>query len=68
MVRHEAAEALGAIATEDTTPTLKKFATDKEDVVRESCYVGALKQNKTNEKKLTKTTYLCLFLLLQHWM
>jgi len=40
MVRHEAAEALGNIATEETTPTLRDFAKDEETVVRESCLVA----------------------------
>jgi len=40
MVRHEAAEALGAIATEETTPTLHDFCKDAEAVVRESCMVA----------------------------
>jgi len=40
MVRHEAAEALGAIATEEALPTLKEFSKDKETVVRESCFVA----------------------------
>jgi len=40
MVRHEAAEALGAIATEETTPTLRDFSKDNEAVVRESCLVA----------------------------
>lgn len=30
MVRHEAAEALGSIATEPCLPVLSKYATDKE--------------------------------------
>ena len=40
MVRHEAAEALGSIATDECLPILKKFAQDKTRVVRESCEVG----------------------------
>ena len=40
MVRHEAAEALGSIATPECLPILKKFSQDKERVVRESCIVG----------------------------
>lgn len=40
MVRHEAAEALGSIADDKTLPFIKKYATDKEDVVRESCEVA----------------------------
>lgn len=40
MVRHEAAEALGAIATDEVLPVLQKFATDEEQVVRESAIVA----------------------------
>lgn len=40
MVRHEAAEALGSIATEEVLPVLKKFTNDKEDVVRQSALVA----------------------------
>ncbi|CAH1783772.1 unnamed protein product [Owenia fusiformis] len=40
MVRHECAEALGAIATEDCMNVLKKYATDKEQMVKESCEVA----------------------------
>ncbi|VVT55058.1 uncharacterized protein SAPINGB_P004406 [Magnusiomyces paraingens] len=40
MVRHEAAEALGSIATDDVLPILNKFAKDNERVVRESALVA----------------------------
>ncbi|KAI9021921.1 armadillo-type protein [Hyaloraphidium curvatum] len=40
MVRHECAEALGSIATDECRPVLAKFAADGERVVRESCIVG----------------------------
>lgn len=40
MVRHEAAEALGSIATEDVLQTLREFATKGPRVVRESCEVA----------------------------
>lgn len=40
MVRHEAAEALGAIATQDTFPVLKKLLQDKDQVVRDSAVVA----------------------------
>lgn len=40
MVRHEAAEALGSIATEDVLATLKEFSTKGPRVVRESCEVA----------------------------
>ncbi|KAK9455427.1 armadillo-type protein [Dipodascopsis uninucleata] len=40
MVRHEAAEALGSIATDECMPVLQKFLQDKERVVRESAVVA----------------------------
>lgn len=40
MVRHEAAEALGAIATTECTPILNDFLKDNHDVVKESCEVA----------------------------
>jgi len=40
MVRHEAAEALGAIATPDVVPVLKMYLNDPVDVVRESAIVA----------------------------
>lgn len=40
MVRHEAAEALGSIATPECLAILREFEDDPEDVVRESCLVA----------------------------
>lgn len=40
MVRHECAEALGSIATEECVATLVEFRRDPERVVRESCEVA----------------------------
>ncbi|CAO3624784.1 unnamed protein product [Mucor hiemalis] len=40
MVRHEAAEALGSIATPEVLSTLDSFKEDTEQVVRESCVVA----------------------------
>lgn len=40
MVRHESAEALGAIATPECFEILKKFLNDEKRVVRESCIVA----------------------------
>ncbi|CAJ0606568.1 unnamed protein product [Cylicocyclus nassatus] len=40
MVRHECAEALGAIATNECTAILQEYLEDKERVVRESCEVA----------------------------
>jgi hypothetical protein len=40
MVRHEATEAVGAIASVESVTILQKYLHDKEDVVRESCEVA----------------------------
>ncbi len=40
MVRHEAAEALGAVGGEDVEKILEGYLHDKEDVVQESCHVA----------------------------
>jgi deoxyhypusine monooxygenase len=40
MVRHEAAEALGSIATPDVLPALDRFRAQGPRVVRESCEVA----------------------------
>ena len=40
MVRHEAAESLGSIGTEEVMPILKRYVNDKERIVRESCIVA----------------------------
>lgn len=40
MVRHEAAEALGSIATDECTEILKRYLSDSRRVVRESCEVA----------------------------
>ncbi|KAM3964450.1 deoxyhypusine hydroxylase nero [Aphomia sociella] len=40
MVRHEAAEALGSIATDECTEVLKRYLNDPRTVVRESCEVA----------------------------
>jgi len=42
MVRHEAAEALGSIATPSVLESLKRFSSEEEksQVVRESCVVA----------------------------
>lgn len=40
MVRHECAEALGAIATDECTKILQEYVKDPETVVRESCEVA----------------------------
>lgn len=40
MVRHEAAEALGAIATDETIPLLEKFRHDPVVAIKDSCEVA----------------------------
>lgn len=40
MVRHECAEALGSVATDECTKILEKYLNDKEIVVKESCEVA----------------------------
>lgn len=40
MVRHEAAEALGSIASDEVLPVLKDFAKDQDEVVRDSAIVA----------------------------
>lgn len=40
MVRHECAEALGSLATDECINILNKYLHDKEQVVKESCEVA----------------------------
>ncbi len=40
MVRHECAEALGSVATDECMTILNKYLNDKENVVKESCEVA----------------------------
>ncbi|KAJ2331724.1 deoxyhypusine hydroxylase [Coemansia sp. RSA 2681] len=40
MVRHEAAEALGSVATPEVNDILAKFVNDPEPIVRDSCLVA----------------------------
>ncbi|VDP35192.1 unnamed protein product [Soboliphyme baturini] len=40
MVRHECAEALGAIANDDCKPVLQRYLNDPSRVVRESCEIA----------------------------
>lgn len=40
MVRHECAEALGSIATDECTEILNKYLNDKKQVVKESCVIA----------------------------
>jgi len=52
MVRHEAAEALGSIATPECYPVLEKFRNDHERVVRESCIVALDMYEYENSEQL----------------
>ena len=40
MVRHEAAEALGAIGSPDAMAVLREFSAHPEEILRESCWVA----------------------------
>ncbi len=40
MVRHEAAEALGAIGSPDAISVLREFTEHPEPILRESCWVA----------------------------
>ena len=52
MVRHEAAEALGAIGNRSAMTTLEKFVNDDEIVVAESCEVAIDLLNWVSSKRL----------------
>jgi deoxyhypusine monooxygenase len=52
MVRHEAAEALGAIGNRSAISTLEKFVNDEEVVVSESCEVAIDLLEWVSSKKL----------------
>ncbi|ORZ31852.1 Deoxyhypusine hydroxylase [Catenaria anguillulae PL171] len=62
MVRHEAAEAMGAIGKADVIPVLEKYLNDPEDAVRETCElaVDLLKweqEKKAAEGKRSESAY-----------
>ena len=42
MVRHEAAEALGAIGSPQAIEVLRAYADHDEDILRESCWVALM--------------------------
>jgi len=48
MVRHEAAEALGAIGSSSSLDVLKKYSSDSQDVVRETCEIAIDRINWEN--------------------
>lgn len=56
MVRHEAAEALGAIATEECLPVLQSFRNDKDQVVRDSAIVALDMYEYENSNELEYAT------------
>ncbi len=55
MVRHEAAEALGSIATDEVLPILKTFLNDSDPVVRESAIVALDMYEYENSNQLDFT-------------
>ncbi|MCP9260276.1 Dohh protein [Dirofilaria immitis] len=59
MVRHECAEALGAIATKECKEVLRKFRSDPERVVRESCEVALDMAEYESSVKSTQLVPLC---------
>lgn len=56
MVRHEAAEALGAIGGNDVEATLSKYRADPEAVINESCMVALDTIDYWNEFKATDSS------------
>lgn len=56
MVRHEAAEALGSIATDECLPVLKSFMNDSNDVVRDSAIVALDMYEYENSNELEYAT------------
>ncbi|KAG6857143.1 deoxyhypusine hydroxylase [Tephrocybe sp. NHM501043] len=51
MVRHEAAEAMGAISASASVPILKEFASDPERSVRETCEIAIAKIEWDNSEE-----------------
>ncbi|KAH3678465.1 hypothetical protein WICMUC_001482 [Wickerhamomyces mucosus] len=56
MVRHEAAEALGSIATDEVLPVLQDFAKDSDEVVRDSAIVALDMYEYENSNELEYAT------------
>lgn len=56
MVRHEAAEALGSIATDECLPVLRSFMNDKDVVVRDSAIVALDMYEYENSNELEYAT------------
>ncbi|CAZ83985.1 unnamed protein product [Tuber melanosporum] len=51
MVRHEAAEALGALAHAESLPLLEKYLNDPEEVVRQTCELSIARINWVSSQK-----------------
>jgi len=51
MVRHEAAEAMGAISSVQSIPTLKEFLNDERQEVRETCEIALAKVEWDNSEE-----------------
>jgi hypothetical protein len=51
MVRHEAAEAMGAISSAQSIPTLKEFLNDERQEVRETCEIALAKVEWDNSEE-----------------
>jgi len=56
MVRHEAAEALGALSSVESIPLLRKYTTDEEQCVRETCEIALdkIEWDRSEEAKALK--------------
>ena len=50
-VRHEAAEAMGAISSVQSIPTLKEFLNDQRQEVRETCEIALAKVEWDNSEE-----------------
>ncbi|KAI8435770.1 hypothetical protein MSG28_004002 [Choristoneura fumiferana] len=59
MVRHEAAEAMGSIATDECTEILKRYLNDPRPVVRESCEVALDMSEYENSPEFQYANTLC---------
>ncbi|GAO46823.1 Deoxyhypusine hydroxylase [Saitoella complicata NRRL Y-17804] len=62
MVRHEAAEALGALGDQGSLPLLREYLHDKEEVVRQTCELAIERiewetSEKSKTEKIQKSAY-----------
>ncbi|EXB58174.1 hypothetical protein L484_026376 [Morus notabilis] len=62
MVRHEAAEALGSIADDESISLLKEFASDSEPIVSESCEVALSMLEFERSGKSFEYIYVCIYM------